>query len=363
MLSFTVGNLRGASEIWVDGQKTGTTVSADGSYTLSKTLNEGKHTITLYDAAHDVNVTVAFTVGHITEVLPAVDATCTTAGKTQGEKCLVCGKVLTEQKVVPAKGHTEVTDEAVAATCTEAGKTEGKHCSVCNTVINAQQTIPATGHNEVPYEDVEMTCTRDGRTGGTYCTKCNATLVEPSITKAPGHTLTRWTPAGTNHHVKTCTTCEKQVESESCTSEDICVVCGRVKETETLANLFALGEDIDLTKLELETLKQVGGVTAGTLPGQILVRTQKVNNNIHLMTIAIVKRGVVVQPEEPVTITMPAEAVDGYTLILVKDALIDGEIVQIEEVISVTIQGTKATFTVDFTEKDAAYIRMEKIVE
>lgn len=136
-----------------------------------------------------------------------------------------------------------------------------------------------------------------------------------------------------------------------------------MKEGENLANIFALDEEIDLTKVEIETLKQVGGVTAGTLPGQILVRMQKLDNKIQLMTIAIVKRGAVVPPEEPLTITMPAEAVDGYTLILVKDALIDGEMVQIEEVITVTIQGTKATFTVDFTDKDAAYIRMEKIEE
>ena len=47
---------------------------------------------------------------------------------------------------VGAKGHTIVTDKAVAATCTTAGKTEGSHCSVCGKVIKAQTEIKAKGH-------------------------------------------------------------------------------------------------------------------------------------------------------------------------------------------------------------------------
>ncbi len=43
--------------------------------------------------------------------------------------------------------HTPVTDPAVAATCTEAGKTEGSRCSVCNAALTAQQEIPALGHD------------------------------------------------------------------------------------------------------------------------------------------------------------------------------------------------------------------------
>ena len=46
--------------------------------------------------------------------------------------------------------HTAVTDPAVPATCTTPGKTEGSHCSVCQYVITAQTAVPATGNHTYP---------------------------------------------------------------------------------------------------------------------------------------------------------------------------------------------------------------------
>lgn len=69
-------------------------------------------------------------------------ATCTTAGE-KTETC-VCGLTRTTEST--AKGHTEETIPAVPAICTTAGKTEGKKCSVCGEVLEAQREVPATGH-------------------------------------------------------------------------------------------------------------------------------------------------------------------------------------------------------------------------
>jgi hypothetical protein len=49
--------------------------------------------------------------------------------------------------LVPALGHTEETIPAVAATCTETGLTEGKKCSVCGEILVAQEEIAAKGHS------------------------------------------------------------------------------------------------------------------------------------------------------------------------------------------------------------------------
>ena len=54
---------------------------------------------------------------------------------------------LTVTPVVPCQ-HVKVIDTpAIAATCTTDGRTEGSHCSVCNEVLSVSDVIKATGHD------------------------------------------------------------------------------------------------------------------------------------------------------------------------------------------------------------------------
>ena len=132
---------------------------------------------------------------------PAVGATCTTPGFTEGSHCSVCNTVIVAQTVVDklahsfaewqtvvaptctsfglnsrvcacgeieyltvaATAHTPVTDPAVGATCTTPGFTEGSHCSACGVVFAAQGYIAPTGHNcdEVAVIE-EALCNLDG---------------------------------------------------------------------------------------------------------------------------------------------------------------------------------------------------------
>lgn len=62
-----------------------------------------------------------------------------------------------------ACNHKEVIDPAVAASCTSDGLTEGKHCSVCNKVLVAQEVIPALGHTTS-----SGTCERCGKSFGSW---------------------------------------------------------------------------------------------------------------------------------------------------------------------------------------------------
>ena len=99
--------------------------------------------------------------------------TCTEQGYTT-YTCADCGDSYISD-YTDALGHTPVTDAAVAATCTTAGKTEGSHCSVCGTVITAQQTVAALGHQ---YNSVVTPPTATAQGYTTYtCLRCGYSYV------------------------------------------------------------------------------------------------------------------------------------------------------------------------------------------
>ena len=126
-------------------------------------------------------------------------ADCTHDGLTDSEICEICGTVLVEHKVIPAKGHTEVIDKGKAPTCTETGLTDGSHCSVCGEIIKAQEVIPATGHT---WDNGTVTKAADCHHEGemTYrCSECHEKRTEVipmlehqwddgTITKEPTYT-------------------------------------------------------------------------------------------------------------------------------------------------------------------------------
>ena len=201
--------------------------------------------------------------GHTEVTDAAVEATCTTPGKTEGKHCSVCNEVIVAQTEIPAKGHTEVTDEAVEPTCTVPGKTEGKHCSVCNEVLAAQTEIPAKGHTEVVDAAVEPTCTKPGKTEGKHCSVCNTVLAAQKESPALNHAWkTEWEKNGEKHWHK-CSRCNA-VDAEAVhtfgewsvtTPADYvtpgektytCSVCNAA-ETEAIPSILQQLKDLEIT--------------------------------------------------------------------------------------------------------------------
>jgi len=124
--------------------------------------------------------------GHTEEVIPAVAATCTATGLTEGKKCSVCGEILVAQAVVEKLPHTEESIPAVAATCTATGLTEGKKCSVCGEILVAQETAAKLPHTEVTIPGKAATETETGLTDGKKCSVCGEiTLEQKVIDKLP----------------------------------------------------------------------------------------------------------------------------------------------------------------------------------
>ena len=126
-------------------------------------------------------------------------ATCNTAGE-KTETC-VCGLTRTTEST--AKGHTEETIPAVPATCTAAGKTEGKKCSVCGEVLEAQQEVPATGHTSPDFWSYGAIADKHYK----KCLTCGEMIETADHTWNNGEITTE--PTTTTEGVKTytCTAC------------------------------------------------------------------------------------------------------------------------------------------------------------
>lgn len=140
------------------------------------------------------------------------EASCTEEG-IEKITCTVCGESKTE-KVAPA-GHIVVKDEAIEATCTTTGKTEGSHCSVCNEVLQEQAVIPKTEHSWDEGEIVtEATCTEAGMKK-ISCMACGESYTEEI--PAAGHTY------GEYQIVKEATETEEGILVRNCN------VCGKAE--------------------------------------------------------------------------------------------------------------------------------------
>ena len=150
---------------------------------------------------------------HAIEEIPAVEATCSQTGLTEGKKCSVCQTVLVEQSEVPMVAHNEETVPAVAATCTQVGLTEGKKCSVCQTVLVEQSEVPMVAHNEESLPAVTATCTQNGLTEGKKCSICQEILIAqtvlPQTTCHYESVITEPSCAERGYTTYTCTMCKK----------------------------------------------------------------------------------------------------------------------------------------------------------
>ena len=150
---------------------------------------------------------------HTEGILPAIESTCTTHGKTEGKYCLGCDKILVPQEQAPLKAHTTEILPAIEATCSNVGFTEGKWCSVCQTILVEQREISKKAHtydneydadcnkcgyvrNDVECEHKETkkiegydsTCTYQGLTDGYECDKCGEITVAQDIIELKEHT-------------------------------------------------------------------------------------------------------------------------------------------------------------------------------
>ncbi len=165
------------------------------------------------DEIKDVQVIPQVEAGHVHEPVEIEEreATCTRDGRTAGVSCERCGLVLEGQERIPAKGHTEVTDEAVKATCTKSGFTEGSHCSACGLTLSGRVELPPTGHSF-----------------GAWVTKKNPQIGVPG------------------RQERVCSLCGETQEQEIAALKDTVVKVSSISITTSLSGKIAAGKKVTL---------------------------------------------------------------------------------------------------------------------
>lgn len=229
---------------------------------------------------------------HDEKVIDHKDATCTEDGYTTYE-CNVCGS--TWKDTLPATGHTEVADAAVEATCETAGKTEGSHCTTCGKVLKAQETIPAKGHTAVTDAGVKATCETAGKTEGSHCATCGKVLKAQTTIAATGHIWSAWkttseaTVFAAAKQQRSCTICKK-TETRTVGKKltkvlklNVSSISLQIKQKTTAVKVteMAKGDSVKSWKSSDTKVVRVAGkkngtctIAAGTTPGTAKITVQ-----------------------------------------------------------------------------------------
>ena len=247
---------------------------------------------------------------HDEKVIDHKDATCTEDGYTTYE-CNVCGS--TWKDTLPAVGHTEVADAAVEATCETAGKTEGSHCTTCGKVLKAQETIPAKGHTAVTDAGVKATCETAGKTEGSHCATCGKVLKAQTTIAATGHIWSAWkitseaTVFAAAKQQRSCTICKK-TETRTVGKKltkvlklNVSSISLQIKQKTTAVKVteMAKGDSVKSWKSSDTKVVRVAGkkngtctIAAGTTPGTAKITVQLASGKVARIIVKVQRTAV-----------------------------------------------------------------------
>ena len=256
-------------------------------YTCSKV-----HTLVQANGA-DVKLTFQSLPGdstkHTIVVQPAVEATCTSTGRTEGRYCSVCKYVITAQQETGKKDHEIVSVAPKQASCSEPGNQAHWKCRLCGTLFADEAgtktiqpeeiVIDQLGHDLRKVEAVAPTHTEDGNNAYYICRRCGSafrdsegkqpTTVQDETLAAEGHKEVI-DPA-----VKpTCTEAGKTEGSH-------CSVCGKILKAQEEIKASGHKEVIDSA---VEPTCTKPGLTAGkhcSVCGKVLVAQDVIPANGH----------------------------------------------------------------------------------
>ena len=267
--------------------------------------------------------------------------TCTETGWEEYDTCSRCD--YTTKVELLALKHDLVHHDAKAPTCTEIGWNEYDACQREGCDYTTKVEIPAPGHDYTE-KVVKPTCGKGGYTLHT-CKKCNDSYKDHQ-TKTLLHWYGEWTSNGDGTHSATCKRKDcKHVGKTECAivefkldeaTRTLCPVCGNVSDSTHLAlveEVTAEGEHLPY--------------------GELVLRMGETANGNTLLSVCFEVSGKLTRPKGKVKITMPAELLNGVTLVLLNA---DGTEIDLPYI----VEGENAVFTLNFTDAEipTALIRL-----
>ena len=267
--------------------------------------------------------------------------TCTETGWEEYDTCSRCD--YTTKVELLALKHDLVHHDAKAPTCTEIGWNEYDACQREGCDYTTKVEIPAAGHDYTE-KVVKPTCGKGGYTLHT-CKKCNDSYKDHQ-TKTLLHWYGEWTSNGDGTHSATCKRKDcKHVGKTECVivefkqdeaTRTLCPVCGNVSDGIHLAlveEVTAEGEHLPY--------------------GELVLRMGETANGNTLLSVCFEVSGKLTQPKGEVKITMPADLLNGVTLVLLNA---DGTEIDLPYI----VEGENAVLTLDFTDAEipTALIRL-----
>ena len=243
-------------------------------------------------------------------------------------------------------GASETAKATITTSTTEGDCTTGTVTTYTATFDNdwaktQEKSVTAKGEHSYKATVTAPTCTEDGSTTYT-CAQCGKSYVSDKTEKLL-HWFGEWSPIGEHIHNATCLRegCGNAGEA-TCTLTDYHIIKAvSDDEIENTAFTFCpvCGEVSDGTRLTLIEDATADGET--WFSGDIVLRTGTIGSGDVIMSIGFEYEGLLTQPVDTVTFTIPAALFEGYTPMLLGE---DGT----EEALPYTETDGVITFTFNY---------------